>query len=238
MTPIIDITNKELLLPYQVVAGMWKARKYIANLDSKTLIRTGVKDSNDAITYSKLKDMIIRLRTFREKQGKTPDNIWINKPKSTVTDIVPTRDWQNNKHITAIQKLIGKFNTFTEFVEKLRTHAKTKKGLYKYYLNSRFIGTQKEIEALTQGLMGNCVDFSQLARAIAIIMGYKCDYHQIQCSSVTHLIIKVSGKEFTIPTFIDLAAIVDWNSSHCPIGNKCWCTSGATVSINPNWMFE
>lgn len=67
-------------------------------------------------------------------------------------------DWQKNKYIISIQKLIGKFNNYTEFVEKLRAYAKTKRGLYKYYLNSHFIGTQKEINALTNGLMGNCVD--------------------------------------------------------------------------------
>lgn len=243
MSNIVDISNKELLLPYSVVASMWKARHHINGLSNSTIIKTGVKDSNEGITYLKLKDMVVRTKQYKKDNPKNQKpNIWINIPKTTATDIKPTVEWQKNKYIIAITKIIGKFNNFTEFVEKLRIYAKSKKGLYKYYLDSRFIGTQKEIQALTNGLMGNCVDWSQLARAIAIIMGYKCDYVQIQCTNVTHLIIRVSGKEFKQATYIDLAAIVDYNSSYCAIGKACWCSSNGKpkkiVAINPNWMNE
>lgn len=90
--------------------------------------------------------------------------------------------------------------------------------------------------------MGNCVDWSQLARAVAIIMGYKCDYVQIQCTDVTHLIIRVQGKEFKQATYIDLVAIVDYNSSYCAIRQDYWCSSNdkpkKIITINPNWMNE
>ena len=235
MSKIIDISKKELLVPYPTVAKMWEAKKYIANLKKDTLIKLG-KESGEGIQYQTLKDMVVRIKDYKAKHGKAPLNVWIVKPKTTATDIKPTAEWQKNKYIIAIQKLIGKFNNFTEFVEKLRAYAKTKKGLYKYYLNSRFIGTQKEISALTNGLMGNCVDWSQLCRAVAVIIGYKADYIQWQCTNVTHLTIRISGKEFSKATVVDLAAIVDWNSRRYELGEH-WC-SNKIVSVNPAWMDE
>lgn len=235
MSKIIDISNKELLIPYLTVAKMWDVKKYIVDLKKDTLIKLG-KESGEGIQYYVLKDMVVRIKKYDNEHGKKPENVWIVKPKTTATDIKPTEDWQKNKYILAIQKLIGKFNNFTEFVERLRAYAKTKKGLYKYYLNSRFIGTQKEINALTNGLMGNCVDWSQLGRAVAVIMGYKCDYIQWQCQSVTHLTIRISGKEFNKPTVVDLAAIVDWNSRRYELGEH-WCSNNI-VSVNPGWMNE
>lgn len=235
MSKIIDISNKELLIPYPTVAKMWDVKKYITDLKKDTLIKLG-KESGEGIQYHVLKDMVVRIKDYKAKHGRKPENVWIVKPKTTATDIKPTQYWQKNKHIIAIQKLIGKFNNYTEFVEKLRAYAKTKKGLYKYYLNSRFIGTQKEISALTNGLMGNCVDWSQLGRAVAVIMGYKADYIQWQCQSVTHLTIRISGKEFIKPTIVDLAAIVDWNSRRYELGEH-WCSNNI-VSINAGWMDE
>jgi len=236
MSKVVDISNKELLVPYPTVVKMWDVKKYIADLKKDTLIKLG-KESGEGIQYHVLKDMVVRIKDYKTKNGKAPLNVWIVKPKSVATDIKPTADWQKNKHIIAIQKLIGKFNNFTEFVEKLRAYAKTKKGLYKYYLNSRFIGTQKEINALTNGSMGNCVDWSQLARAVAVIMGYKADYIQFKCSgSVSHICVRISGKEFNKPIIVDLAAIVDWNSRKYELGEH-WC-SNTIISINPNWLNE
>lgn len=237
----VDISNQELLLPYPVIASMWKARNHISGLTDNTLVKTGVQGSNDGVTYLRLKDMVTRTKKYRADTGKNPQNIWVKKPSQTAV-IKPSDDWKNNTHIKNIMKIIGNFNTFSEFVEKLRSYAKTKKGLYKYYKNSRFIGTQKEVAALTNNSMGNCVDWSQLARAVAVIMGYKVDYVQIQCSNVTHLIIRIIGKEFTKQTYVDLAAIVDWDSKHCPIGNACWCSTNGKpnkiVAVNPGWMNE
>jgi hypothetical protein len=238
----VDISDKELLLPYTIVASMWKARKHITNLNDNTLVKTGVTNSDDCIKYSKLKDMVNRSKKWKkDNPNKSLQNVWINHPKIIAT-VTATTDWKNNTHIKNIIKVIGDFNNFTQFIEKLRAYAKSKKGLYKYYLNSRFIGTANEIKALTNGTMGNCVDWSQLARAVGIIMGYKVDYVQIQCTNVTHLIIRVSGKEFTKQTYIDLAAIVDWNSAYCSIGNACWCSKNGVpnkiVSINPAWINE
>lgn len=235
MSKVVDISKKELLIPYPTLAKMWDVKKYIADLKKDTLIKLG-KESGEGIQYHVLKDMVVRIKKYDNEHGKKPENVWIVKPKTTATDIKPTIDWQKNKYIIAIQKLTGKFNNYTEFVEKLRAYAKTKKGLYKYYLNSRFIGTQKEINALTNGLMGNCVDWSQLGRAVAVIMGYKCDYIQWRCESVTHLTIRMAGKEFNKPTVVDLAAIVDWNSRRYELGEH-WCSNNI-VSVNPGWMDE
>lgn len=143
MSKVVDISKKELLIPYPTVTKMWDAKKYIADLKKDTLIKLG-KESGEGIQYAVLKDMVVRIKDYKAKHGRKPENVWIVKPKTTATDIKPTQDWQKNKHIIAIQNLIGKFNNYTEFVEKLRAYAKTKKGLYKYYLNSRFIGIQKK----------------------------------------------------------------------------------------------
>ena len=235
MSNIVDISNEELLIPYPTVVKLWDVKKYIADLKKDTLIKLG-KESGEGIQYHVLKNMVVRIKEYKAKYGKNPENVWIVKPKTTAEGIKPTADWQKNKYIIAIQKLVGKFNNYTEFVEKLRAYAKTKKGLYKYYLNSRFIGTQKEISALTNGLMGNCVDWSQLGRAVAVIMGYKADYIQWKCDSVTHLTIRITGKEFIKPTVVDLAAIVDWNSRRYEIGEH-WCSNNI-VSINAGFMDE
>lgn len=71
---------------------------------------------------------------------------------------------------------------------------------------------------------------------MALIIGYNCDYIQWQCTNVTHLTIRISGKEFTKPKVVDLVAIVDWNSRRYELGEH-WC-SDSIVGVNPGWLDE
>ncbi|MGL6299199.1 MAG: hypothetical protein ACRC1M_08555 [Methanobacteriaceae archaeon] len=237
---MVDLTNKELLIPIGTVYDMTKRAKAYKEKHNTAKFNVYVDAKKvDYVTYDKLKEMYNRTVEWKNKNGNYPDNVWINKPKESSTPkppIVPTPEWKNNSIIKALINLIGDFNTFTEYVEKMRAYAKKKGGLYKYYLNSRFLGTNAEIKALTQGLMGNCVDWSQLSYAIAKIMGYNVEYIQFRCTNVTHICIRVQGKEFSNKTVVDLAAIVDANSSYYAIGEH-WC-SNTIVSINAGWLFE
>jgi len=56
------------------------------------------------------------------------------------------------------------------------------------------------------------------------------------------VLVRVIGMEWTKQTYIDLAAIVDWHSAYCAIGNVCWCSTNGKpnkiVGINNHWLFE
>ncbi|WP_155930671.1 hypothetical protein [Methanobrevibacter arboriphilus] len=53
----------------------------------------------------------------------------------------------------------------------------------------------------------------------------------MQCQQITHLTIRISIKEFTKSTFVDLATIVDCNSRKYEFGEH-WCSNNI-VSVNP-----
>jgi len=238
-----DWTNKEILIPIIFLEDMYNRGLAYSNVnpqENEFKVYIDFENKNDWIMWSKVKELKNKLRKRVEKYRKEnnnqrPQSIWVNKPKTTAI-ITKDPEWKKNKYIVQIAKIIGVWNTGPEFVEKIRAYAKKKGGMYQYYLNSRLEGTQKEINGLTNGLIGNCVDWSQLAYVVFKIMGFDVNYVQWQCKSVTHLTVEVKGIKTNNFDIVDLAAIVDSNSKYYEIGEH-WC-SNKRVSTNPDWMFE
>ncbi len=239
---MVDWTKKEILLPIPNLEDMYKrgfkyAKEHPKEKEFKVYVN--FKTKTDWIMWSKVKelkkDLATRIEEYRKNNKEEPHSVWVNKPKTTAT-VKKDPAWMKNKYILQVAKNIGSWRNGKEFVEKIRAYAKKKGGLYKYYLNSRLLGTQKEIDGLTNGLLGNCVDWSQLGYAMFKIMGYITRYVQWACQTVTHLTVEVKGLISKGYDVVDLAAIVDANSRRYEIGEH-WC-SNVRVATNPNWMFE
>ena len=238
-----DWTNKEILIPIIFLEDMHnRGSEYLKRNPQENEFKVYIdfENKNDWVMWSKVKELKNELKNRIEKYRKEnnnqrPQSVWVNKPKTT-NIIRNDPEWKKNRYIVQIAKIIGVWNTGFEFVEKIRAYAKKKGGLYKYYLNSRLEGTQKEINGLTNGLIGNCVDWSQLAYVVFKIMGFEVNYIQWQCKTVTHLTVEVKGLKTSNFDVVDLAAIVDSNSKYYEIGEH-WC-SNTRVSTNPDWMFE
>lgn len=250
---MVDWTKKEILLPIRNLEDMYprgvkyykenynellkEAKGKKENIDFKVYVN--FKTKTDYIMWCKVKalknELKARIEAYKKTHKEIPTSIWVNKPKNTA-NIKKDPAWMKNKYILAVAKTIGSWRNGKEFVEKIRAYAKKKGGMYKYYLNSRLAGTQKEIGGLTNGLLGNCVDWSQLAYAIFKIMGYVVNYVQWACTNVSHLTVEVKELISKGYDVIDLAAIVDANSRRYEIGEH-WC-SNVRVATNPNWMFE
>ena len=238
-----DWTNKEILLPIIFLEDMYNRGLAYSNVnpqENEFKVYVDFENKTDWIMWSKVKELKNELKNRIEKYRKennnqVPHSIWVNKPKTTAT-IKKDPEWKNNKYIMQITKTIGVWNTGYEFVEKIRAYAKKKGGLYRYYLDSLLEGTQKEINGLSNGLLGNCVDWSQLAYAVFKIMGFDVNYVQWQCKNVTHLTVEVKGLKTDNFDIVDLAAIVDSNSKRYEIGEH-WC-SNKRVATNPGWIFE
>ena len=239
----VDLTKKEVLLPIARLEDMYKrgltySKKNPNEKDFKVFVIYSTK--KEYVMWSKVKqlksELATRIKKYKdENKGVAPTSVWIVEPKKTAT-VKKDPAWKTNKYILAVMSVIGKFDDYKTFVEAIRAFAKKKKGLYRYYLNSRLLGTQKEIDGLTNGLLGNCVDWSQFAYAILTIMGYKVRYAQWQCKDVTHLTIEILISNTW--TVIDLAAIVDADSPRYEIGQH-WCNNPPIrVAINPGFMFE
>ncbi|KZX16665.1 hypothetical protein MBCUT_07030 [Methanobrevibacter cuticularis] len=238
----IDWTEKEILLLIVNLEDMYKrgvkyAKEHPKEKEFKVYVN--FKTKTDYISWPKVKslknDLAKRITEYENTNKETPHSVWVNKPKTTAT-IKKDPEWMKNKYILQVAKKIGSWRNGKEFVEKIRAYAKKKGGLYKYYLNSRLLGTQKEIDGLTNGSLGNCVDWSQFGYAMFKIMGFVCRYAQWACTNVTHLTVEVYKLITNNYDVVDLAAIVDANSRRYEIGEH-WC-SNKRVATNPNWMFE
>lgn len=240
----IDLTKKEVLLPILRLEDMYnRGTKYAkANPKEKDFkVYVNFSTKSEYVMWNKVKtlksELATRVKAYIDKNKVEPTSIWINQPKTVAVIKSEIQTWKTNMYIQQVIKVIGNFDNGKELVEKIRDYAKKKGGLYKYYLNSRLIGTQKEIEGLTNGSLGNCVDWSQLGYVLLTIMGYNVRYVQWQCTNVTHLTVEVKGLDFGDSyKIIDLAAIVDANSRRYEIGEH-WC-SNTRVATNPGWMFE
>ncbi|WP_297898186.1 hypothetical protein [Methanobrevibacter sp.] len=239
---MVDWTKKEILLPILNLEDMYKRGvKYSKEhpKEKEFKVYVNFKTKKDYILWSKVKelkkDLATRIEKYRKNNKEEPHSVWVNKPKTTAT-VKKDPEWMKNKYILQVAKNIGSWRNGKEFVEKIRAYAKKKGGLYKYYLDSKLLGTQKEIDGLTNGLLGNCVDWSQLGYAMFKIMGYIARYAQWACTNVTHLTVEVYKLISNNYNVVDLAAIVDANSRRYEIGEH-WC-SNKRVATNPNWMFE
>lgn len=137
-----------------------------------------------------------------------------------------------------IEKAVGgTFKTATQFYELVR-----KNEQYSHYRNDIY----PQGQALTrlennQGL--NCADFSQIGMAALMELNkvYKTNYHvdylRVGCkpSGAGHIILRVSGNEFSSPVFFDVAEAA---AAGKPIG-QTMCINGFTItSVNPSWLIS
>lgn len=239
----VDLSNKDYLVPIATVDNMKTRAEAYSKKNPKEKdfkVFTNIKTKTEYIMYSKLKDMIARaVQWKKDNPNKKLEQVWINKPK-TIATVKAVEDWKKDPIIKTVMAKVGDWDTVKDLVEKIRAYAKSKGGMYNYYLNSRFIGINKEISAFTDGKMGNCVDWSQFLKGMIKIMNkakqYIVELIQWQCTNVTHITNRVTGMEFKKPTVIDLAAIVDANSRRYEIGEH-WCFN-KIVAINPGWLNE
>ena len=123
------------------------------------------------------------------------------------------------------------FTTFSQFYELVRVNCD-----YSYYFNGQYNAANavamliKDINGSATGL--NCVDYTQIGVKLAKEMGYTAVPYGIYCTTdgINHAIFKISGKEFTSETWIDLAAAA---SSGKALGLH-WCTGALTKE--PSWI--
>ena len=136
----------------------------------------------------------------------------------------PTNNTKPETQLQAEKSLGITFQTFTEFYNHIK---KTKK--YLYYLDDQFTWNQE----LSKGFNYlNCVDITQAGIKLAKAMGYTATPYGIYCPGygVNHAIFMIKGKEFTLETWIDLAAATSENYN---IGSH-WCDGALTKA--PGWI--
>lgn len=132
----------------------------------------------------------------------------------------------------------GKFNTLEECYDLIR-----KNEDYRFYVGDKY--AQKDaVDNLQKGIGDNCVDFSQLLKAVADDLnkvakkGYETRYVRTYCTKdkVGHVYLEVRGGEFSKSfwTSIDGAAAASDGSKY-PIG-KAWCQEYKDKIYNPDYL--
>lgn len=235
---MVDISNKELLIPYGTYYDMVKrANSYLKSSKQKKDPLKKVfllKNGKDYVSLDRLKDMKKRVAKWKEDNPKKVlNNVWIKKPKNTVNVLTstynnPTVNIKGKKHIPS---------SFTEFYNLMGGFG------YSYYYNDIYTLAQ-EIKNLTIGKAMNCTDFAQLGVYIASQFKkdgkklYETRYAHIDCrSGGGHTTFQIRGGEFKNWTMIDLAAKADKSSRVYPIGDY-WCRDGCIRGYDELWVLS
>lgn len=209
-----------IAIPWTVYSELWSRVKSFYN------------DHNRLPNYAKLtidnKDYHV-LRDDLEDVGKrVAEFIRLNKrnPFTVSVTVVPLRN--PGPIQVACEKLLGEFNSLTEFANKCRG-----RGYGNYYNDIKTLAQEyTTIKDL------NCTDSTQLLVHLATEMGYDAHYVHIKClqSGGGHVIAKVKGKEFKGYTFIDLAAMMS-TKTMATIG-RGWCFDAIPVNgrVDPSWL--
>ena len=152
-----------------------------------------------------------------------PEIIGINTPAHE-TEPKPTLASGSVK--ARLEAGLGKFNTFTEFWQKIRGRG------YDYYYNDVYTLDQ-EIDRIIHKKGLNCTDSMQLCHALAIEMGYEVQYIHVMCKQGGHIRGQIRGHEFKNWTKIDPAAAI--SSSKAGIGHV-WCDYPNAHIENAAWL--
>lgn len=174
--------------------------------------------AGEFVVWSKWVDMRNRYWIYYQTHNNTaPAIIWINQ-------VSPNPIPQTGQIQTALEKVVGSFNTFTEFYNRINAHYK-----YGYYFDDQLNLQQEESGAQPE----NCVDLAELLHALGHEMGYTVRFVGIYCvtDQINHAYIEIQGKEFGNSWVAgDGAAAASDNYS---LGTH-WCNG--SITYNPTWI--
>lgn len=176
---------------------------------------------NYRVTKEAYLDAAARVKEFVATNHRNPYNVTVEATPLTPPRVVGPIQ-------TACEKLLGQFNTLTEFTNKCRG-----RGYGNYYNDIKTL--EQEYTSIANL---NCTDSTQLLVHLGKEMGYEMHYVHVKClkSGGGHVIAKVKGKEFTAYTYIDLAAMMS-KTTQATIG-RGWCFDAIPVNgrVDPSWL--
>lgn len=185
--------------------------------------RLGISGVNQ-IEKKTIIDMYHRVKKWKETHdGKMPEIIGIESAANGTEPIHTT----NGSIKARLEAGMGKFNTFTEFWQKIIGRG------YSYYYNDIYTLDQ-EIDRLINKKGLNCTDSMQLCHALAREMGYEAEYVHVMCKEGGHIRGKIRGHEFPNWTKIDPAAALS-TKTRAGIGHV-WCDYPNAHIENSAWL--
>lgn len=231
---LVDLSNKELLIPYGTYQDMIKRTKLYRKQNGKnpTIIYLNNRNKKDYVNYIKLYEMYKRVKQYKkDKPKEVLNNVWINKPKISINVLIPK---YNNPTVNINGRKYIPSN-FTEFYDLMGGFG------YSYYYNDIYSLSQ-EIKNLTIGKAMNCTDFAQLGVYIASQFKkdgkqiYTTRYRHVNCKSGGgHTQFEIQGGEFNKWTIVDISAKADKNSRIYSLSDG-WCLNGTVRGYNESWI--
>jgi hypothetical protein len=202
----------------------WQTENNTTDLPNYVTVSDFNIEGLDKVEKTTFLDMLDRVKKWQETHdGKMPQIIGI-KGAANGTEPIHTT---NGSIQARLEAGLGKFNSFTEFWQKIIGRG------YNYYYNSSY-NLDQEISRLInkQGL--NCTDSMELCYSLAKEMGYEVQYVHVMCKQGGHIRGQIKGHEFKNWTRIDPAAAIS-TSTRAGIGTV-WCDyPNAHIEIE-NWL--
>lgn len=211
----------ELTLSWNSYSELWSRVKAFYQREGRFPNYADTQDNKYRILKDDLIDAGKRVEEFIQLNKRNPYNVTV-----TATSLVERVVGPIQK---ACEKLLGEFNSITEFCNKCRG-----RGYGNYYNDIKTL--EEEYQTIANL---NCVDSTQLLIHLGMEMGgYELHYIHVNClkSDEGHVFAKVQGREFKTPTYIDLAAMMS-TGTMATIGHG-WCFDAIPVNgrVDPSWL--
>lgn len=201
----------------------WQTKNHTKELPNYVTVSNFKIEGIDTIKKTTYMEMYNRVQKWKETHdGKMPEIIGIEGPAYNTepgpfTGLIKAR----------LEAGLGKFNSFTEFWQKIRGRK------YSHYYNSSYNLNQEITRIINkQGL--NCVDSMELCYSLAKEMGYEVQYVHVMCKQGGHIRGRIFGHEFKKWTRIDPAAALSTNT-RANIGTV-WCDYPNAHIENGQWL--
>ena len=201
----------------------WQIKNNTKDLPNSVSVSNFKIEGVDKLEKATYMDMYDRVQKWQETHdGKMPEIIGIN---STAHGTEPAPHTGSIK--ARLEAGLGKFNTFTEFWQKIRGRG------YSHYYNDIYTLDQ-EVDRLIKRSGLNCTDSMQLCHALASEMGYEVRYVHVMCKEGGHIRGQIRGHEFSDWTKIDPAAAIS-TGTRAGIGTV-WCDYPNAHIENSAWL--
>lgn len=209
-----------ITLTWNDYSELWGRVKTFYNRNNRFPNYADTTDGKYRIMKDDLIDAGERVEEFLRLNGRYPFTVNV--------EATPLETRQVGLIQAACEKLLGRFDSITEFCNKCRG-----RGYGNYYNDIKTL--EEEYQTIANL---NCTDATQLLCHLGQEMGYECHYIHINClkSGGGHVLAKIRGKELTSYTFIDLAAMMS-KTTLAKIGSG-WCFDAIPVNAREDetWL--